>query len=145
MMRRFLFLTCIIILIGILSCNKKEKIADPEEFPVWLQQKIIELVPEKNLCQITNVTIIEYNGKKYYHIYCGIWSCMYCQLFDEQGNRPDWTTSEWNDFFAKKKDVQTVPACSKAVASNGHVSSSRIIPATSLCKAVACNGPKGTH
>jgi hypothetical protein len=36
---------------------------------------------------------------------------MYCELFDEQGNRPVWDSKGWEDFFAKKKDLQTVPAC----------------------------------
>jgi hypothetical protein len=110
-MKRFLFLTCIIILIGILSCNKKEKIADTVEFPGWLHLKITELITDQHLCEITTVTFIEYNGNKYYHIYCGIWSCMYCQLFDEQGNRPDWGSKEWEDFMANKKQIWTVPAC----------------------------------
>ena len=110
-MKRLLFLTCIIILIGIQACNKKEVSPGTLEFPGWLQLKIAELVPEKNMCQITNVTLIEYNGKKYYHIYCGIWSCMYCQLFDEQGIRPAWDSSVWDDFMTNKKELWTVPAC----------------------------------
>jgi hypothetical protein len=111
-MKRILLYTCIVLLIGVLSCNKdNDEIATPSQFPEWLQAKITELVPEDNLCKLTDVTIIEYKGKTYYHIYCGIWSCMYCQLFDEQGNRPTWETSEWNDFFANQKEIQTLPAC----------------------------------
>jgi len=110
-MKRLILFTTIILLAGILSCDKKDLITGPEEFPVWLQLKITELIPEQNLCAITDVTIIEYNGKKYYHVYCGIWSCMYCHLFDEQGNRPVWDTKVWEDFFANKKEIQTVPAC----------------------------------
>jgi hypothetical protein len=57
------------------------------------------------------VTIIEYHEKTYYHVYCGIWLCMYCQLFDEQGNRPTWNTDEWNGFLANQKVIKTLPAC----------------------------------
>jgi len=110
-MRRLVFFITIILLIGILSCDKKDLITGPEEFPVWLQLKITELVPEQDLCEITSVTIIEYNGKKYYHLYCAIWSCVYCQLFDEQGNRPDWDSKGWEDFFAGEKEFVKVPAC----------------------------------
>lgn len=110
-MKRFIFLASVIFLLGVLSCDKKEIIDGPEDFPAWLQTKITELITPNNLCNITDVTIIEYNGKKYYHIYAGLWSCMYCQLFDEQGNRPNWDTNVWNDFFAKKKEIQVVPAC----------------------------------
>ena len=110
-MKRLAFFTTIMLLIGLLSCNKKEETPVSKDFPEWLQLKITELVPEQNLCAITDVTIIEYNGKRYYHVYCGIWSCMYCQLFDEQGNRPVWDSTGWEDFFANKKEIQTVPAC----------------------------------
>ncbi len=110
-MKRLILLIAIILSVGILSCDKKDLINGPDELPSWLKLKIAELVPEQNLCNITTVTIIEYNGKKYYYLYCMIWSCAWCHLFDEQGNRPAWTTCQWDDFFAGKKDVQTVPAC----------------------------------
>jgi len=110
-MRRLILLGGIIMLLSFPSCDKKDLITGPEEFPVWLQLKIEELVTPFSICNITDVTIIEYNGKKYYHIYAGLWSCAYCQLFDEQGGRPDWDSKGWEDFFAKKKDIQTVPAC----------------------------------
>lgn len=109
-MKQFPIFILIVLLIGLSSCKKDNNSAN-DQFPEWLQAKITELVPDQNLCEITDVTIIEYNGKKYFHVYCGIWSCMYCQLFDEQGNRPNWETSEWNDFFANKKEIKTVPAC----------------------------------
>ena len=110
-MKRLILFAGIVLLIGLLSCDKKNIITGPEDFPIWLQIKITELVTPNNICEFTDVTIIEYNGKRYYHIYAGLWSCMYCQLFDEQGNRPDWDTRVWNDFFAKKKEILVIPAC----------------------------------
>lgn len=110
-MKRLFLIIGIFLILGIYSCNKKDEISNPDEFPAWLQTKITELVPEQNLCKITDVTIIEYQGKRYYHVYCGLWSCMYCQLFDETGNRPTWDDTQWNDFFANKKDIKTLPAC----------------------------------
>lgn len=110
-MRRLILCATIILMISFLSCDKKDTITGPEEFPAWLQLKIAELVTPFSICNITDVTIIEYNGKKYYNIYAGLWSCVYCQLFDEQGNRPDWDSKGWEDFFTKKKDIQTVAAC----------------------------------
>jgi len=110
-MKRLTLLYMFIILLSVFSCHRKEENAISKEFPAWLQLKITELVPDPQMCKITDVTFIEYNGKRYYHVYCGIWSCMYCQLFDEQGNRPDWNSDDWNDFITNKKDIQTVPAC----------------------------------
>ncbi len=109
-MRRFATILLIIFLLGIDSC-KKDETSNSDQFPGWLQAKITELTSEFNLCKITEVTIIEYKGQKYYHVYCGVWSCMYCQLFDETGNRPTWDNVEWNDFFSNKKEIKIVPAC----------------------------------
>ena len=109
-MNRFTTILLIFFLLGLDSCKKEENQA-PDQFPEWLQTKITELTSESNLCKFTDVTIIEFQEKRYYHIYCGVWSCMYCQLFDEQGNRPTWDNVEWNDFFANKKEIKIVPAC----------------------------------
>jgi hypothetical protein len=109
-MKKFLHLICIIALIwNVLSCRKDE--TPQNQFPEWLQLKITELDPDQKLCKMTDVTIIKYNGEKYYHIYCGIWSWMYCELFDEHGNRPTWDEKGWNDFFANQKVIIKVPAC----------------------------------
>lgn len=97
-------------LLSLHACNKEE-ITNSDQFPEWLQTKIAELIPDQRSCSITNVTIIEYKGKKYFHVYCGIWSCVYCQLFDEEGNRPAWETAEWNDFHANQKVIKSIPAC----------------------------------
>jgi hypothetical protein len=110
-MIRLFLLVDIILILAVLSCDNKDEETNPDQFPGWLQTKIVELTSEFDLCEITDVTIIEYNGKTYYHVYCGLWSCMYCHLFDEKGNSPNWESSQWNDFFAHKKEIKTVPAC----------------------------------
>ena len=110
-MKRLLYFICIFIPLWlVISCEKEE--TSPDQFPGWLKEKITELVGDK-LCEITDVTIIRYNGEKYYHIYCGIWSCMYCQVFDEHGKRPDWDEKGWNEFMAHQEVIRKVPACQK--------------------------------
>jgi hypothetical protein len=111
-MKRIILIAGIFILFSVLSCDKNVEITGPDKFPEWLKLKIAELIQDQHLCEITDVTIIEYNGKRYYHIYAGLWSCVYCQLFDEQGNRPVWEGKDWDDFFIRKKDIQKVQACS---------------------------------
>jgi len=110
-MNRLSLYFCILLLGGILSCKDKDEITPPDQFPLWLKFKITELTSESNLCAITDVTIIDYKGKLYYNIYCGLWSCIYCELYDENGNRPNWETDQLNDFFANKKEIKTLPAC----------------------------------
>jgi len=91
-MKRLPAFVLIVLLIGLYSCKKDDHSANSQS-PEWLQAKITELTSEFDLCKYTDVTTIEYNGKMYYHIYCGAWSCVYCQLFDEKGNRPNWDTN----------------------------------------------------
>jgi hypothetical protein len=109
--RRLTGLVFIAAFLALFSCHKKEEITVSKEFPGWLRIKIAGLIPDEPLCKISEVTTIQYKGKIYYHVYCGLWSCMYCQLFDEQGNRPDWKDEDWQDFFANKKELRTDPAC----------------------------------
>ena len=109
-MNRFTAILLIAFLLGIDSC-KKEETSPPDQFPKWLQAKITELTSEFDLCKFTDVTISEYKGNRYYEIYCGIWSCYHCQLFDEQGDRPTWNSNDWNDFFTNQKVVKILPAC----------------------------------
>lgn len=110
-MKRLFIIACVIFLVGIFSCEKKDENKIPDQFPEWLQAKITELVPDQKMCEITDVTIIEFKGEKYYHIYCGLWSCSHCQLFDEQGNRPIWEPNEFNDFLKSGKVIKVIPAC----------------------------------
>lgn len=72
-----------------------------------------ELIPDQKLCEITEVTVISYKGNTCHHVYCMIWSCMYCHLYDEQGNHPAWNTKEWEDFLANQEVIRKVPACKK--------------------------------
>lgn len=109
-MKRLPAFILVVLLTGLYSCKKDDHSAN-EPFPEWLQAKITELTSVQNVCSITDVTIYEYKGERYYHIYCGLWSCMYCEFFDEKGNRPNWDTNNWNDFQANKKVIKTVPAC----------------------------------
>lgn len=104
----------ILILFGsliILGACKKDDNSVNNQFPAWLQTKITELTSEFDLCKMTDVTISEYQGKTYYEVYCGIWSCYHCQLFDETGNRPTWDSDRWKDFFANQKVIKVLPAC----------------------------------
>jgi hypothetical protein len=109
-MRQFYTILLIVFLLGMDSCKKEEN-STTDQFPGWLQTKITELTSEFNLCEYTDVTIIEYNGKTYYHIYCGVWSCSHCQLFDDKGNHAVWEYNEFSDFLKYSKVIKALPAC----------------------------------
>lgn len=110
-MKQFFLFACIFLLLGVLACDKKNEDISTDQLPEWLQAKVTEVNSEFNHCESIFVEVINFEGKTYYNIRCILWNCIYCQLFDGQGNRPVWNSTEWNDFLAKQKVVETVPAC----------------------------------
>lgn len=109
-MKRLLFNILLVIFV-LISCNKDEE--TPERLPRWMQEKIEEVisVSSMDVCEICDVTITEYAGKKYYNFYCGHWSCLYCYFFDEDGNAPQWEAADWEAYEAGKKVVAVVSPC----------------------------------
>lgn len=108
-MKHLLFLFVTISLVAS-SCKKEE---DNEQFPDWLQQKIEEVIINQSFCEICEVTVTSYNGKKYYDLYCAHWSCMRCHFYDEEGNAPEWGQEEWEAYEGEKKIIVVLPACRK--------------------------------
>jgi len=109
-MKRLLLFIGLIFFLGVVPSCDKDDYDTTDDLPGWLQKKIPEIISPQ-LCAMTDVTVIRYNGKTYFNIYCGIWSCMYCHFYDENGNRPDWDDKTWNDFGAHSEVVKTLPAC----------------------------------
>jgi len=105
-MKRIYFVAVTFLLF--LSCHNDE-IPQPI-IPEWLTPKI-ENFEKPGECYGCAVTRIEYNNQFYYHLYCGIWSCMYCQLYDSQGNLVNWDQNQFNDFFKKKKNETVIWQC----------------------------------
>ena len=103
-----IFLIAVTFLLS-LSCQKDE-ISEPV-IPEWLKPKI-ENFEKPGQCYGCSVTRIEYNNQWYYHLYCGIWSCMYCQLYNSEGNLVSWDQEQFNDFFRMKKNETVIWQCS---------------------------------
>jgi len=89
-MKRFLIFTVIFLLLGVLSCDKKEEkeiFTLSEGLPTWAKQKVEELSAKTGeSCKFIDVLIYEAQGKYYYNIAFGYSSCNNCNLFDEKGN-----------------------------------------------------------
>ncbi len=48
-MKRFFLFACLCLVLSTFSCDKKDEITDPDQFPAWLQTKITELTSKFNL------------------------------------------------------------------------------------------------
>ncbi|MBT3385468.1 MAG: hypothetical protein HN778_19120 [Prolixibacteraceae bacterium] len=94
--------------IFLVSCEKEENTIS--EIPEWLQSQIEEL-ENSEYCFDCSLTKITFNNEFYYHIYCGFWSCMYCKLYDPNGELIDWSSDNFNNFLSEKKDEVVLWTC----------------------------------
>lgn len=107
-MKKLFQFVCIFLLLGVLACEKKD---EQIEFPIWFQQKIELIATNPETCKLYNIMIAEYNGSNYYIIQSDISSCMYCDIYDESGVKPDWNENTWTDFRTKIKIIKSQTAC----------------------------------
>ena len=88
-----------LILLFLISCQKEE--TPISEVPDWFLPQI-EKLEKSGECYGCTITKISYNNKIYYYLYCGYWSCIYCNLFDENGKLVEWETYDFSDFIENK-------------------------------------------
>ena len=107
-----LFILWILVNLLLVACNKNsDDEMELEAFPGSLELAINDLRSQDNLCDICTVEIIEFNNKKYYHLYCQIWSCLYCNVYDVDGNKVTFDQNNWESFIETHKVIRTVPMC----------------------------------
>ncbi|MGQ8337132.1 hypothetical protein ACUNWD_11325 [Sunxiuqinia sp. A32] len=81
-------------------------------FPDSLELKIKELKQQgDDFCDICRVEVIQFEGEEYYSLYCDLWSCIYCHVYDEEGNEISWEQETWESFVENHEVIQTVPIC----------------------------------
>lgn len=105
-MKHYIFSFLICLLIG--SCQKEETPAP--NVPDWFQPQIKEL-ESSGECYDCTITQITYFNKFYYHLYCGYWSCMYCKLYDNEGNLVEWENEDFNNFLENKNSEKVIWEC----------------------------------
>lgn len=93
------------------SCDKDE-IPD-SEIPEWLEPRIEELKTSEQHCWSCNITRYKYNDNYYYNVYCGYWSCMFCEFYDSNGKLVDESEDfNFEDFLTNKKEETIIWSCS---------------------------------
>ena len=102
-----LYLIPILFLI-LVSCQKEE--TPSPNVPDWFIPQI-EQLEKSGECYGCTITKITYNGKSYYHLYCSYWSCMYCNLYDNNGKLAEWDQEGFNNFVDNKKDEIVIWKC----------------------------------
>lgn len=110
-MRQIFIIICLVLCTALVACDKNDDLNAPEELPGWMKAKVDEVITNKELCPITQVTIIQYNNELYYHLYCAIWSCSHCYLYNSKGENVFGQSFDFETFMKEKKEIKTISAC----------------------------------
>ena len=96
----FLFIT-------FLSCQKNNTV-EPYNYkndtPTWLKEKIDSMTTNPKYYWGTKVYRYEWDGKYVYHISIAISSCMYCELYEQDGKKLQLDNVTFPDFLQNKKN-----------------------------------------
>lgn len=101
-------LLIILLLLFLVSCQKEEL---NEEIPEWLKPRIEEL-QNSGECFGCTLAKISFNNSIYYNLYCGYWSCMYFNFYDNNGNLVEWNVVDFNNFLENNKNETIIWSCS---------------------------------
>ena len=100
-----------ILFIFLSSCEKQDKEDNfNSDIPEWIIPQIEELENSEH-CFDCSLIRITFNNKFYYHVRCGFWSCMYCNIYDSSGKLVEWTDDSFNIFLLEKKDEVVLWTC----------------------------------
>lgn len=96
----FLFIT----LLSCQNANSIEPINYEKDTPQWLKVKIDSMSTNPDYFG-TKVYRCEWNSKFTYHIMIPISSCAYCEVYEQNGNKIQFTNDEtFSDFIKNKND-----------------------------------------
>jgi hypothetical protein len=86
-----------------ISCEKEEKLPPN---PEWLNTMISQLEDSPT----PGIVVYAYKWKEdyYYNISNPISSCMFCELYDFQGDKQTWTDDVFSDFASNSRLIKAV-------------------------------------
>jgi hypothetical protein len=107
-MSRLILIPSFLISLLLAACDAGSAFDYDRDTPVWLKAKVdsIAAIPE-----IFGITVYRYewNGEFVYHIENLISSCVYCELYDQNGMKVEFTDDEtFQDFVESKKNEVVV-------------------------------------
>ena len=84
-MKKFFYI--FFLLLAFVSCEDREP--DPVLVPEWLKPRLEELENSGD-CFSCSVQRWTYNDEFFYHVYCGYWSCLECEVYRYNGDLVTW-------------------------------------------------------
>jgi hypothetical protein len=109
MLRRIPLPTTVLALFLLVGCstdNGPEPFDYARDTPTWLKAKIALMSTDTTRYYVrTKVYRYEWHWEFVYHISIPISSCMYCEVYDQSGNRIQFTNDAMlQDFLGNRKD-----------------------------------------
>jgi hypothetical protein len=97
----------ILISITCIECERNNEAPDESPaIPDWLKIKIAEMEDNKYYAG-ASVVRHEWKSTYYYHINIPLSSCLYCDVYNQNGDRVDWEVESREDYINNRKN-QTV-------------------------------------
>lgn len=104
-MLKTLFTACFLIVLfsGCLDDHALNPGHSEQKIPAWLQERISEISTDQSY-SYSEVYRYEWEEKNVYHILVPTRSCIFCELYSENGNVLNLSDEEFFDFVEHKKD-----------------------------------------
>ena len=104
MNQKVLFFVFIFCLITIFSCVRDHSIFNPsDQNPRWLTQLISE-IENNNYYHGAVIYRHQWHYKFYYHLMVPLDSCIYCRVYDANGNIIEWSEESFQDYIDSRKN-----------------------------------------
>ena len=92
-------------MILLISCQKEKEPELSHEIPQWLQPRFKELKNSEQHCWDCSVTKYTYKDDLYFNVYCGYWSCAFCEFYNNDGKLvSEIENFEFEDFISKRNN-----------------------------------------
>ena len=91
---------------AILGCQKNNAVNTfnyEKDTPVWLREKIDSISTQK-IYALTKVYRYELHNKYIYYFKIPLSSCVYCEVYDSNGNKIQFNDEKVSDFEKNKKN-----------------------------------------
>ena len=100
---------CVVAVLTFLSaCEHESEMLSPE-MPDWLAQ-LIENIEGDDYYAGAVIYRHEWRGQYYYHLMIPLSSCAYCDVYDQNGKKIEWTgkQQEFEDYLNNRKNEKVV-------------------------------------
>ncbi len=74
----------------LVSCEDRS--VNEPTIPDWLKPRLEEL-ETSGVCLGCTVQRSTYNNEYFYDVYCSYWSCLYCEVYSNDGTVVEWSES----------------------------------------------------